>query len=90
MSNTSSVKRQVPFSFVLEELVSLRPTIKRMFGFTMCTSMTSFSFRFGTASRDPDQTACGYTQQPSTSTAFAASSLNYQDGICGAPEKARG
>ena len=34
MSNTSSVKRQVPFSFVLEELVSLRPTIKRMFGFT--------------------------------------------------------
>ncbi len=34
MSNTSSVRNQVPFSFVLEELVSLRPTIKRMFGFT--------------------------------------------------------
>ena len=28
------VKRQVPFPFVLEELASLRPTIKRMFGFT--------------------------------------------------------
>lgn len=29
-----SLKRQVPFPFVLEELVSLRPTIKWMFGFT--------------------------------------------------------
>ena len=34
MKGGISVKRQVPFSFVLEELVSLRPTIKRMFGFT--------------------------------------------------------
>ena len=30
----SSIKRQEPFPFVLEELVSLRPTVKRMFGFT--------------------------------------------------------
>src|SRR2546425_10759966 len=29
-----SAKTQVPFPFVLEELVSIRPTIKRMFGFT--------------------------------------------------------
>jgi len=29
-----AVKRQFPFPFVLEELVSIRPTIKRMFGFT--------------------------------------------------------
>ena len=29
-----SAKKQVPFSFVLEELVSIRPTIKQMFGFT--------------------------------------------------------
>ena len=28
------VKRRDPFPFVLEELVSIRPTIKRMFGFT--------------------------------------------------------
>ncbi len=34
MKNTASIKRDGPFSFVLEELVSLRPTIKRMFGFT--------------------------------------------------------
>ena len=34
MKKTASLKRQVPFPFVLEELVSLRPTIKRMFGFT--------------------------------------------------------
>ncbi|HYN23502.1 MAG TPA: hypothetical protein VES69_00500 [Pyrinomonadaceae bacterium] len=34
MKNTASLKKQVPFPFVLEELVSLRPTIKRMFGFT--------------------------------------------------------
>ena len=34
MKNTASLKRQVPFPFVLEELVPLRPTIKRMFGFT--------------------------------------------------------
>jgi hypothetical protein len=34
MSNTSSAKKQHPFSFVLEELVSIRPTTKRMFGFT--------------------------------------------------------
>lgn len=34
MSNTSSIKKQVPFSFVLDELVSIRPTVKRMFGFT--------------------------------------------------------
>lgn len=32
--NTPAVKRQVPFPFVLEELTPLRPTIKRMFGFT--------------------------------------------------------
>jgi hypothetical protein len=32
--NTSGVKRQVPFPFVLEELEPLRPTVKRMFGFT--------------------------------------------------------
>ena len=34
MNKTSSVKRQEPLPFVLEELVSLRPTIKRLFGFT--------------------------------------------------------
>ena len=34
MKNISSLKRQVPFPFFLEELVSLRPSIKRMFGFT--------------------------------------------------------
>jgi hypothetical protein len=34
MKNVSAVKKQPPFPFVLEELVSLRPTIKRMFGFT--------------------------------------------------------
>lgn len=34
MTRSSSDKKQVPFSFVLEELVSIRPTIKRMFGFT--------------------------------------------------------
>ena len=34
MNNTPSIKSQVPFPFVLEELSSLRPTIKRMFGFT--------------------------------------------------------
>jgi hypothetical protein len=34
MKNSASLRRQVPFPFVLEELASLRPTIKRMFGFT--------------------------------------------------------
>ena len=34
MPNTPSIKRQVAFPFVLEELDSLRPTVKRMFGFT--------------------------------------------------------
>jgi hypothetical protein len=34
MKNVSSIKARAPFPFVLEELVSLRPTIKRMFGFT--------------------------------------------------------
>lgn len=33
MPNIKS-KRQVPFPFVLDELVSLRPTVKQMFGFT--------------------------------------------------------
>ena len=28
------VRRRDPFPFVLEELISIRPTIKRMFGFT--------------------------------------------------------
>lgn len=32
--NPHAVKGQVPFPFILEELVPLRPTIKRMFGFT--------------------------------------------------------
>ena len=32
--NTPAVKKKLPFPFVLEELVPLRPTIKRMFGFT--------------------------------------------------------
>jgi hypothetical protein len=34
MKTASSLKRQVPFPFVLEELVSLRPTIKSLFGST--------------------------------------------------------
>ena len=34
MKNLSSVKKQLPFPFVIEELDSLRPTMKRMFGFT--------------------------------------------------------
>jgi hypothetical protein len=34
MRSFSFIKAQVPFPFVLEELVSIRPTIKRMFGFT--------------------------------------------------------
>ena len=34
MKNLSSVSKQLPFPFVLEELASIRPTIKRMFGFT--------------------------------------------------------
>lgn len=33
MPHTQS-KRQCPFPFVLDELVSLRPTVKQMFGFT--------------------------------------------------------
>ena len=33
MKNLSSVSKQLPFPFVLEELASIRPTIKRMFGF---------------------------------------------------------
>jgi len=34
MNNTSLTRKQLPFSFILEELVSIRPTMKRMFGFT--------------------------------------------------------
>jgi hypothetical protein len=34
VKNYSYVKRQDPFPFVLEELSSLRPNVKRMFGFT--------------------------------------------------------
>ena len=32
--NHHTAKRGDPFPFVLEELISIRPTIKRMFGFT--------------------------------------------------------
>jgi hypothetical protein len=34
MKKTPYARRQAPFPFVLEELISIRPTIKRMFGFT--------------------------------------------------------
>lgn len=34
MKTVSSVKSGFPFPFVLEEIACLRPTIKRMFGFT--------------------------------------------------------
>lgn len=34
MKDTSSVKKQDPFPFILEELAEIRPIIKRMFGFT--------------------------------------------------------
>lgn len=34
MKNTSPAKRQDPFPFVLQELLSVRPVVKRMFGFT--------------------------------------------------------
>jgi hypothetical protein len=30
----AAVKKQFPFPFILEELEALRPTVKRMFGFT--------------------------------------------------------
>lgn len=34
MKNTVSLKKQSPFPFVLEELASLRPTVKSLFGCT--------------------------------------------------------
>jgi hypothetical protein len=34
MKNLSAARRKDPFPFVLEELSPIRPTIKRMFGFT--------------------------------------------------------
>ena len=34
MKNSQSKRRSVPFDFVVEELASLRPTIKNAFGFT--------------------------------------------------------
>jgi hypothetical protein len=34
LKNNPTVKRQDPFPFILEELASIRPTIRRMFGFT--------------------------------------------------------
>lgn len=34
MKNPRPVKQQFPFPFVLDELAPIRPTIKRMFGFT--------------------------------------------------------
>jgi hypothetical protein len=34
MMKNNPIKRQDPFPFVLEELASIRPSIKRMFGFT--------------------------------------------------------
>lgn len=34
MKNQPTAKRKDPFPFVLEELSSIRPTVKRMFGFT--------------------------------------------------------
>ena len=34
MKNTSPSRRQDPFPFVLQELLSVRPVVKRMFGFT--------------------------------------------------------
>lgn len=33
-TNYHTAKRRDPFPFVLEELISIRPTIKRIFGFT--------------------------------------------------------
>jgi hypothetical protein len=32
--NYPAVKKRDPFPFILEELISIRPTLKRMFGFT--------------------------------------------------------
>ena len=32
--NYPAVRKRDPFPFILEELISIRPTIKRMFGFT--------------------------------------------------------
>jgi hypothetical protein len=34
MKNTPPAKRQDPFPFVLQELLPIRPVVKRMFGFT--------------------------------------------------------
>jgi hypothetical protein len=34
MKDSYPAKRQVPFQFVLDELLPIRPTIRRMFGFT--------------------------------------------------------
>jgi len=34
MSNSPLTRKPLPFSFIFEELVSIRPTVKQMFGFT--------------------------------------------------------
>jgi hypothetical protein len=34
MKNMPPIKKTVPFPFIIDELVSLRPTVKKVFGFT--------------------------------------------------------
>jgi hypothetical protein len=53
MSNTSRAKNPVPFSFVLDELESVRPNIKRMFGFTHVYLGDKLLFSLRNSSKQP-------------------------------------
>ena len=53
MRNTSTAKKPVPFSFVLDELESVRPFIKRMFGFTHVYLGDKLLFSLRKSSKQP-------------------------------------
>ncbi len=53
MKNSRSFKGHLPFPFVLDELVSIRPTIKRMFGFTHVYLEDKLLFSLRDSARQP-------------------------------------
>ena len=62
MKSTSSAKKQAPFPFVLEELISIRPTVKRVFGFTHAYLDDRLLFSLRDSIDKPGSNGCGYTQ----------------------------
>ncbi len=87
---TVAVRKQLPFSFIFEELISIRPSIKRMFGFTHVYLDETLLFSLRDSAKQPGTNGMWlYTTTEHIET-LPGSFLSYRGVSSGVPERMPG